>query len=146
MAMLFCCHYIQMMWQAYYCQSPRNAYGRLRLAQPLLPHGVDHRACPWPGSLRLVAVFIFNMWARGRPYGCKDENPVRFNRQASRSDEQVSTERGRKTIAPSCGAGDRPSERRSVGRYHRLDRLDYLRMGSDWTASRRARLSLRFDA
>src|SRR4051794_40767467 len=92
---------------------------------------LDHRACPWPGSLRLVAVFTFNMWARGRPYGYRAENPVRFNRQASRSDEQVSPERGRKTITPSCGAGDRPSERRSVGRHHRLDRLDYLRMGSD---------------
>src|SRR3954453_12967686 len=30
-----------MMWQAQHCQSHRNAYGRFRVARPLLPHGAD---------------------------------------------------------------------------------------------------------
>jgi hypothetical protein len=33
-----------MKWQAYYCQVCINAYGRLRMALPLLPYGVDHVA------------------------------------------------------------------------------------------------------
>ena len=42
--MLFCCHYVKMIWQVYCCQACSYAYGRLRVADPLLPHGVDHVA------------------------------------------------------------------------------------------------------
>src|SRR3954471_20443546 len=33
-----------MIWQAYYCPACTDAYGRLRITRPRLPHGVGHLA------------------------------------------------------------------------------------------------------